>query len=87
GTIIHAALETAAAGTEDELWSVVEERWGELVFDAAWRERAERVRARELVRRLATYVRRFDDAGGRLVGAERHFEVAIPVEDAGEHGA
>ncbi|MHA0111552.1 PD-(D/E)XK nuclease family protein, partial [Klebsiella pneumoniae] len=48
GTIIHAALETAAAGTEDELWSVVEERWGELVFDAAWRERAERVRAREL---------------------------------------
>ncbi|MFS0794224.1 ATP-dependent helicase [Microbacterium sp. 1P10AE] len=87
GTIIHAALETAAAGTEEALWEVVEERWGELVFDAAWRERAERVRARELVRRLAAYLRRFDDAGGRLVGAERHFEVPIPVADAGEHGA
>lgn len=87
GTIIHAALETAASGTEDALWAVVEERWGELLFDAAWRERAERVRARELVRRLAAYLRRFDDAGGRLVGAERHFEVAIPVDDAGEHGA
>ncbi|MFF8185767.1 ATP-dependent helicase [Microbacterium sp. NPDC016588] len=87
GTIIHAALETAADGSEQALWDVVEQRWGELVFDAAWRERAERVRARELIRRLAVYLRRFDDAGGRLVGAERHFEVPIPVADAGEHGA
>jgi len=87
GTIIHAALETATDGSEQALWDVVEQRWGELVFDAAWRERAERVRARELIRRLALYLRRFDDAGGRLVGAERHFEVAIPIADAGEHGA
>lgn len=87
GTIIHAALETAVSSSEDDLWSVVEERWGELAFDAVWRERAERVRARELVRRLAAYLRRFDDAGGRLVGAERHFDVPIPVDDAGEHRA
>lgn len=87
GTIIHAALETAASSSEDDLWAVVDERWGELVFDAAWRERAERTRARDLVRRLAAYLRRFDDAGGRLIGAERHFEVPIPVPDAGEHGA
>ncbi|MDF2047186.1 ATP-dependent DNA helicase [Microbacterium sp. Kw_RZR3] len=87
GTIIHAALETAASTSEDDLWAVVEERWGELVFDAAWRERAERTRARDLVRRLATYLRRFDDAGGRLIGAERHFEVPIPIDDAGVHGA
>lgn len=87
GTIIHAALETAASSSEDDLWAVVDERWGELVFDAAWRERAERVRARDLVRRLAAYLRRFDDAGGRLIGAERHFEVPIPIADAGAHGA
>ncbi len=89
GTIIHAALETATSGSEDDLWAVVEERWGELAFDAVWRERAERTRARDLVRRLATYLRRFDDAGGRLVGAERHFEVPIPLDDtgAGAHGA
>ncbi|WP_144835129.1 ATP-dependent DNA helicase [Microbacterium sp. BH-3-3-3] len=83
GTIIHAALETAASSSEEDLWAVVDERWGELVFDAAWREKAERTRARDLVRRLATYLRRFDDAGGRLVGAERHFEVPIPIPDAG----
>lgn len=87
GTIIHAALETAASSSEDDLWAVVDERWGELVFDAVWRERAERTRARDLVRRLAAYLRRFDDAGGRLIGAERHFEVPIPVPDAGAHGA
>lgn len=87
GTIIHAALETAASSSEDDLWAVVDERWGELAFDAVWRERAERTRARELIRRLAAYLRRFDDAGGRLVGAERHFEVPIPIADAGEHGA
>lgn len=87
GTIIHAALETAASISESDLWAVVDERWGELVFDAVWRERAERTRARELVRRLATYLRRFDDAGGRLIGAERHFEVPIPLDDAAEHRA
>lgn len=87
GTIIHAALETSASSSEEDLWAVVDERWGELAFDAVWRERAERTRARELVRRLAAYLRRFDDAGGRLVGAERHFEVPIPLPDAGEHGA
>ncbi|WP_295855286.1 ATP-dependent DNA helicase [uncultured Microbacterium sp.] len=87
GTIIHAALETASSSSEDDLWAVVDERWGELTFDAVWRERAERTRARELVRRLAAYLRRFDDAGGRLIGAERHFEVPIPIADAGEHGA
>ena len=87
GTIIHAALETAASSSEDDLWAVVDERWGELVFDAPWRDRAERTRARDLVRRLAAYLRRFDDAGGRLIGAERHFEVPIPIPDAGEHGA
>jgi len=87
GTIIHAALETAASSSEDDLWAVVDERWGELAFDAVWRERAERTRARDLVRRLAAYLRRFDDAGGRLIGAERHFEVPIPIPDAGEHRA
>jgi len=87
GTIIHAALETAATTSEDDLWAVVESRWGELAFDAVWRERAERTRARDLVRRLAAYLRRFDDAGGRLVAAERHFEVPIPIGHDGEHGA
>lgn len=89
GTIIHAALEHAASSSEAALWEQVEARWGELSFEAAWRDRAEQTRARDLVRRLHLYLRRFEDAGGALIGAEPHFEVAIPLEDAEAfaHGA
>ena len=89
GTIIHAALEHSAGSDEASLWAEVESRWSELTFEAAWRDRAERTRARDLVRRLHLYLRRFDADGGRLIGAEPHFEVAIPLEDseAFDHGA
>lgn len=81
GTIIHAALEHAAGHDEAALWAEVEARWGELTFEAAWRDRAEQTRARDLVRRLHLYLRRFDDGGGTLIGAEPHFEVVIPLDD------
>ncbi|MBN9168945.1 MAG: PD-(D/E)XK nuclease family protein, partial [Microbacterium sp.] len=89
GTIIHAALEHSHGRDEEQLWAEVEARWGELDFEAPWRDRAEKTRARELVRRLHLYLRRFEDAGGRLIDAEPHFEVAIPLDDveAFEHGA
>lgn len=89
GTIIHAALEHAADASEESLWAQVDARWGELAFEADWRERAEKTRARDLVRRLHLYLRRFEEAGGALIGAEPHFEVAIPIDDADgfEHGA
>ncbi|MCR2762207.1 PD-(D/E)XK nuclease family protein [Microbacterium sp. zg.B48] len=89
GTIIHAALEHSAGSDEASLWAEVESRWDELSFEAEWRDRAERTRARDLVRRLHLYLRRFEDAGGALIGAEPHFEVAIPLDDADafEHGA
>lgn len=80
GTIVHAALEEAVSSDEAALWKVVEERWGELEFESPWRERAERGRARDLVGRLAQYLRRFEQAGGRLVGAEPHFEVPVAVD-------
>jgi RecB family exonuclease len=80
GTIIHAALEHAAGSDEASLWAEVEARWGELSFEAPWRDRAEQTRARDLVRRLHLYLHRFEQAGGALIGAEPHFEVPIPLE-------
>lgn len=82
GTIIHAALEHASGLDEASLWAEVESRWSELTFEADWRDRAERTRARDLVRRLHLYLRRFEEEGGTLIGAEPHFEVAIPLADA-----
>ncbi len=88
GTILHAALETTAGADEEALWAAVESRWSELEFESAWRERAERVRARDLVRRLALYLRRFEEGGGRVLSVEPRFDVPIPGEgdeaDAGE---
>lgn len=94
GTIIHAALEHATGSDEASLWAEVQARWGELSFEADWRDRAEQTRARDLVRRLHLYLRHFEQSGGRLIGAEPHFEVAIPLDgpddpadETSEHGA
>lgn len=80
GVILHSAMETAEGIDEESLWHVVESRWGELEFDAAWRERQALTRARDLVRRLHAYLRDFEASGGMLIGAEPHFEVALPYE-------
>ncbi|GAA1936945.1 ATP-dependent DNA helicase [Microbacterium aoyamense] len=89
GTIIHAALEHATSSSETALWEQVESRWGELSFEAPWRDRAEQARARDLVRRLHLYLHRFEQSGGALIGAEPHFEVPIPLDgdDVFEFGA
>ncbi|MFT4230648.1 MAG: PD-(D/E)XK nuclease family protein, partial [Microbacterium sp.] len=85
GTIIHAALEHSTGPDEAALWQSVEARWGELEFESAWRDRAEKTRARDLVHRLHRYLHEFEAGGGRLIGAEPHFEVAIPLDGADGH--
>lgn len=82
GTLLHAALEHADAADPEALWAFVEEGWSQLEFEAAWIDEAERRRARDLVTRLAAYLRDTERAGTTLVGAEPHFEVPLPVADA-----
>lgn len=82
GTLIHAALEHADGADEQTLWESVERRWGELEFEAAWIERTERTRARDLIGRLGRYLRDAQSAGTTLLGAEPRFELRLPVEGA-----
>ncbi len=82
GTLIHAALEHADGSDEDALWRAVEERWGELEFEAGWIERSERARARDLIARLSRYLRDAEKAGTRLVSAEPRFALEVPVDGA-----
>lgn len=82
GTLIHAALEHADGADEEALWAAVEDRWSELEFEAAWIERTERTRARDLIRRLSAYLRDAEAAGTTLLDAEPHFELAVPVAGA-----
>ena len=82
GTLLHAALEHADGADEDALWASVEARWGELSFEAAWIERTERTRARDLIARLSRYLRDAEGGGTTLLGAEPHFELEVPVTGA-----
>lgn len=84
GTLIHAALEHAHGADEESLWATVESRWSELEFEAAWIERTERTRARDLVARLAAYLRDAEASGTTLLDAEPHFELAVPVPGVAE---
>ncbi|GLJ95623.1 DNA helicase [Microbacterium dextranolyticum] len=82
GTLIHAALEHASGSDEAALWAAVEARWSELEFEAAWIERTERVRARDLVSRLSAYLADAAAGGTTLLDAEPHFEIDVSVPGA-----
>jgi superfamily I DNA/RNA helicase/RecB family exonuclease len=86
GTIIHKVMEDAtdpalspepAAITADALWAGVEARWGELVFDADWQSRVQKLQARELTDRLAAYLGDGARDGTRLLSAEGKFALQL----------
>ena len=81
GTIIHEVMESGSgaggvAGAE-ELWAGVEARWPELVFDADWQSEVQKVEARALTDRLASYLGDFSRAGGELLSAEGRFSLDL----------
>ena len=86
GTIIHKVMEDAHNSSPEALWRGVEERWDELVFDAEWQSRLQKVEARKLTDRLAAYLGDFERAGGILLSAEGKFTLDVTLDvgvDAG----
>lgn len=79
GDLVHAALAASPTADEDALWAAVDARWHEVRSESEWRDRARRRQAREMVRRLARYLRDARSAGGELVAAEAPFEVRISL--------
>jgi superfamily I DNA/RNA helicase/RecB family exonuclease len=77
GTIIHWAMETAEDSSIEALWSAVEKRWGELLFEAPWLAERQKHIARELTAALSEYLVDFAKAGKVLVGAEKNFTLEI----------
>lgn len=80
GTIIHKVMEDASAGNDispEALWRGVEERWGELVFDAEWQSQVQKTEARKLTDRLASYLRDFEHQGSSLLSAEGSFQLDV----------
>ncbi len=81
GTIIHKVMEDAGDGNADTsaeaLWRGVEERWGELVFDAEWQSEVQKREARKLTDRLASYLHDFERYGSTLLSAEGSFQLDL----------
>ncbi len=77
GTILHWAMETSEDQSVDALWTAVQSRWSELLFDAPWlAERQSRI-ARTLTEALAEYLAHFGSADKHLVGAESRFALEL----------
>ncbi|MBB5641862.1 PD-(D/E)XK nuclease family protein [Cryobacterium roopkundense] len=77
GTIIHKVMEDATDRTPQALWQGVEARWDELQFDAEWQSRVQKVEARALTDRLASYLLDFEHTGGELLSAEGTFQLDV----------
>ncbi|TQO19187.1 superfamily I DNA/RNA helicase [Rhodoglobus vestalii] len=80
GSLIHGVAETATEFSAEALFCAVEERWGEMTFEATWQSEAEKLRARKLTQHLATYLRDFAANGGELISNEMAF--VLPLEHA-----
>lgn len=91
GTILHAALEASPGGDIDEMRRVVDERWGELEFEAGWLEKQSRDRVELSLQNLHRYASATTSDGGRVLQVEAPFEVVIPFDpdavaaDGAEH--
>lgn len=84
GTLIHNAMEHASSGSEAALWEAVDDRWGELEFDAEWISRRSKTLAKRMVHRLHGHLRRFLADGGTLLASEQEFRFEIPLFGLGE---
>jgi RecB family exonuclease len=80
GSLIHGVAETATDFSAEALFRAVEDRWGEMSFEASWQSEAEKLRARKLTQHLATYLRDFESNGGELISNEMGF--VLPLQQA-----
>lgn len=77
GTIVHWAMETATEPEVDAIWSAIESRWNELVFESPWLAEQQRRLARRYALGVAAYLRDAEAESRGLVAAEQRFEVTV----------
>jgi RecB family exonuclease len=81
GTIVHWAMEHASEATVDAVWSGIESRWSELLFESPWLAEAQRRAARVLAGGIAEYLVDFERDGKKLVEAEGRFSLEVGTAD------
>lgn len=83
GTLVHRAIEVAPNGTWDELWATVEQKWGEVSFEAPWLQSQWLEITRSMVDALADYIRATALEGRRVLGSEKFTRVTLTPDDTG----
>jgi superfamily I DNA/RNA helicase/RecB family exonuclease len=83
GTLVHRAIEVAPDGTRDELWAAVEEKWGEVNFEAPWLAEQWLTATRTMIDALADYVRAIAIEGRRVLDSEKFTTVTLSTTDKG----
>ena len=82
GTVLHSAMEEFSLDPDREISvpamvDAIEQRWSELEFESEWLETAQRKKTMRLIEGIVQYLADFRAGGGRLLGAETHFELPI----------
>ncbi|MDO8108299.1 ATP-dependent DNA helicase [Isoptericola sp. b441] len=73
GTLVHAVAAALPEGSQEQLATLLEERWSELGLSDGWLATQARRRADDMVRKLAAYLRTADEA----VACEESFSVRV----------
>ncbi len=77
GTIVHWAMETTSDPDVEAVWSAIESRWGELVFESPWLAEQQRRAARKLAAAVSEYLGDFAREKKSLVAAEGRFTLDV----------
>jgi len=83
GTLVHRAIEVAPAGTRDDLWAAVEEKWNEVNFDAPWLRAQWLATTRSMIDALSDYVRDAALDGRRVIDSEKFTTVTLSTTEKG----
>ncbi len=73
GSLIHEVLEVSETSDLAELERLKLSRWNSLEFEADWLEELGKRQAARMLTNLGSYLRQFEDNGGRVLAREQNF--------------
>ena len=77
GSLIHEVLEVSESSDLAELEKLKLSRWNSLEFEADWLEELGKRQAARMLTNLASYLGKFEKAGGKVLGREQNFSFDI----------
>ncbi len=77
GILLHSAMEHEEGKTENQLWQLIEDRWGSLQFEAEWLEQRERRKAKRMLGVLVSYLDQAKTKDIKVLGREVEFKFQL----------